>query len=111
MSGQRIQSYREFWPFYVSQHCNPVCRNLHFIGTSLVIAAVILGVFKSPWFFVAAPFCGYFFAWIGHFVFEKNRPATFQYPIWSLIADFHMYGYIVTGKMGSQVGSYCAPRR
>jgi hypothetical protein len=83
MSGQRIQSYREFWPFYVSQHCNRVCRNLHFVGTSLVIVALILGVVRSPWFFLAAPFCGYFFAWIGHFVFEKNRPATFQYPIFT----------------------------
>jgi hypothetical protein len=95
----RLASYEEFWPFYVSQHRNPVNRRLHFVGTSLVLASFVAGVFVSPLFFLAAPVAGYGFAWLGHFAFEKNKPATFSYPLWSLRGDFRMYRLMLLGQM------------
>ena len=95
----RYASYEEFWPFYVSQHRHPTNRRLHFAGTSLVLVALVLGVFVSPIFFLAAPVFGYGFAWLGHFAFEKNKPATFTYPLWSLRADFRMYRLLLLGGM------------
>lgn len=100
---RRIQTYREFWDFYVSQHLNPICRTLHFVGTLGAIACLIAGMIVSPVYFLAAPFAGYSLAWIGHFGFERNRPATFTYPIWSLISDFVMFSLIISGKMGAEV--------
>lgn len=100
MAEQRITSYREFWPFYVRQHSLPATRWLHFIGTSGALALIALAAaLPQPWLLLAALFCGYFFAWIGHFFFEKNRPATFTYPMLSLIGDFHMYGLMWLGRM------------
>ena len=97
---RRPSSYEEFWPFYVSQHMNPVCRALHFVGTALVIvclgAAVLL---VSRAWFLASPLAGYGFAWVGHFFFERNRPATFTYPLWSLRGDFRMYRLVLLGRM------------
>ena len=81
---KKFTSYEEFWPYYVAQHRNPTNRALHFVGTSLVIACLVAGFLVSPLWFVAMPFAGYGFAWAGHFLFERNRPATFTYPLWSL---------------------------
>ena len=94
-----FHSYEEFWPYYLDEHSHPTCRALHFAGTSLALAAVAAGVIVSPWWFAAAPVAGYLFAWIGHFVFEKNRPATFRYPLWSLRGDFRMYRLMWMGRM------------
>jgi hypothetical protein len=98
----RYASYEEFWPFYVSQHRDPTCRRLHFVGTTLVLASFVAGVLVSPWFFLAAPFAGYGFAWLGHFAFEKNKPATFTYPLWSLRGDFRMYRLMLLGRMARE---------
>lgn len=95
----RLRTYEEFWPFYVSQHMNPTCRTLHFVGTSLVYMVLVLAVLRSPLWLLAAPLIGYGFAWVGHFVFEKNRPATFTYPLWSLRGDFRMHRLMLLGKM------------
>lgn len=95
---QRYQSFGAFYPFYISEHQDPTSRRLHVIGTGLVIAALFAGVIVSPWFFAAAPIVGYFFAWVGHFFFEKNKPATLTYPLWSLMGDFRMFFEVVTGK-------------
>lgn len=95
----RYASYEEFWPFYVSQHLDPTNRALHFAGTSLVLACLALGIFVSPRWLLAMPVAGYGFAWVGHFFFEKNRPATFRYPLWSLRGDFRMYGLMLLGRM------------
>ena len=100
---KRYATYQAFWPHYVSEHRGRVTRLLHFVGTSLVLASLALGFLASPWFFLAAPFCGYGSAWVGHFVFERNRPATFRYPLWSLAADFHMYFLMCTGRMEREV--------
>ena len=100
MAEQRITTYREFWPFYVRQHSRPGTRLLHFIGTSGSLALIALAaVLPQPWLLLAAPFCGYFFAWIGHVFVEKNRPATFTYPLFSLMGDFQMYGMMWLGRM------------
>lgn len=104
-SSTHFQSFKEFWPFYVSQHLNPVCRTLHYIGTSLGITALVYIIVTSqPWwtfFLCFAP--AYACAWIGHFVFEKNRPATFRYPRWSFLADFVMLYYFLTGKITAEI--------
>ena len=100
---RRIETYEQFWPYYVSEHSHPVCRALHFIGTTLAILAIAAGAAISPRWFWAAPLAGYLFAWIGHFAFQKNRPATFRYPWWSLRADFRMYRYMWLGRMGREL--------
>jgi hypothetical protein len=99
----RLASYEEFWPFYVAQHRNPTNRALHFVGTSLVIACGVAGLLLSPVWFVAMPFAGYGFVWLGHFAFEKNKPATFTYPLWSLRGDFRMYFLMWRGRMDPEV--------
>ena len=101
--GERLGSYEAFWPFYVAQHSNRTNRRLHFIGTSLVLAALAASVFISLLWLVAAPVAGYGFAWVGHFVFERNRPATFTHPLWSLRGDFRMYRLMLLGKMDAEV--------
>ena len=97
---QRFSSFAEFYPYYLSEHANRTCRRLHFVGTSLVIGLFLAGLLIGPaWLFWLLPLAGYGFAWAGHFFFEKNRPATFQYPFYSLWADFVMYKDILTGKI------------
>lgn len=97
----RYASFREFYPYYLSEHRDPTCRRLHFVGSLLIvvlIVAVIAGVL-SPWWLLAIPLIGYGFAWVGHFFFEHNRPATFTYPLYSLIGDWVMFKDILTGKL------------
>lgn len=97
--GERYRSFSEFYPFYITEHVNVVSRRLHVIGTGLVIAAFIIGAFtQNAWWFLAMPVLGYGFAWVGHFFFEKNRPATFKYPLWSLMGDFRLFFETVGGK-------------
>lgn len=99
-----FRSYREFWPFYVSQHLKPATRFWHFIGTSCVFLGVIGAIVsRNWWFIVAIPVISYGLAWFSHFTFEHNKPATFGHPVWSLRADFQMYFYIATERMGSEV--------
>ncbi len=100
---KRFPTYKAFWPHYVAEHRGKLTRNLHFLGTSLCLLSLLLAVVVSPWFLLAAPFLGYGFAWIGHLVFEKNRPATFEYPLWSLAADFHMFALMCAGRMDREV--------
>ncbi len=101
--GERLASYEAFWPFYVSQHMNQTNRQLHFVGTSLVIAFLALAVVRNPLFALGCPLFGYGFAWVGHFFFERNRPATFTYPLWSLRGDFRMYRLMLLGRMGPEL--------
>jgi len=97
---KRFQSFAEFYPYYLSEHLNPTCRKLHFAGTTLVLAiAVAMIATRQWWLGLLLPIAGYGFAWVGHFAFEKNRPATFTYPRWSLAADFVMYWQLLTGKI------------
>jgi hypothetical protein len=99
----RFETYEDFWPYYVSEHAKPVTRALHFAGTSCALASLVLGLVVSPWWFAAALPLGYAFAWVGHFFVERNRPATFTYPLWSLRGDFRMFRLILLGKMGPEL--------
>lgn len=100
MSAARFANFAEFYPYYLSEHSDRTCRRLHFVGTSLVIGLTIASaVTAQPWLLLTLPVVGYGFAWTGHFFFEKNRPATFKYPFYSLYGDFVMYKDIVTGKI------------
>jgi hypothetical protein len=101
---RRFASFEEFWPFYVSEHRKPITRALHFVGSTAALSIAVSAVATGhPWLLLAAPVVGYGFAWVGHFVFEKNRPATFTYPVYSFLADWVMYGKILTGTMGAEV--------
>ena len=99
----RLTTFEEFWPFYVSQHSRSSTRALHFAGTTMVLGSLAAGLLASPWLVLAAFPLGYGPAWIGHFFFEKNRPATFTYPLWSLRGDFRMYVLMLTGRMAPEV--------
>jgi hypothetical protein len=100
MTTSKIASFAEFYPFYLSEHSNRMCRRLHFLGsTGVILCLVMLFVTLSGWWLLAALFCGYGAAWVGHFVFEKNRPATFTYPLWSLACDWLMYRDMLRGRV------------
>jgi hypothetical protein len=95
-----FQSFAEFYPYYLQEHGNPTCRRLHFVGTFLVlsiVASVLAGA--SALLLLSLPVVGYGFAWVGHYVFEKNRPATFKYPFYSLAGDFVMFKDVLTGRI------------
>ncbi|HQX55328.1 MAG TPA: DUF962 domain-containing protein [Pyrinomonadaceae bacterium] len=99
-----INDYSEFWDFYVSEHSLPMTRALHFSGTSLGIALMIFFVATGRWYFFPAFFVvGYGFAWFAHFVIEKNKPASFRFPLWSFISDFKMIWFMISGRMAAEV--------
>jgi hypothetical protein len=98
--NRRYDKFRDFYPYYLSQHQNQTCRRLHFVGTSVAIAAVCYAVTTWTWWVLwLCPIMGYLPAWIGHSIFERNRPATFEYPIYSLIGDFAMFKDILIGRI------------
>lgn len=101
---ERIGSFEEFWPYYLTQHRHPVSRGLHLAGTLLALICLALALTASPLWGLAAPLCGYGLAWLGHFAFERNRPATFRYPLWSLRADWRMFRRMLTGRLNPQDG-------
>ena len=104
MKRDAFGSYREFWAFYVGEHRRPLTRRLHFIGTTGAIFGIAAAIiFANVWLLVLAPVFAYGLAWAGHFWVEKNSPATFRYPLWSLLADFHMYALMLTGRMDDEV--------
>ncbi len=98
MSG--YSSFAEFYPFYLSEHGNRRCRRMHFIGSTLVLAVIVLALASGQlrWLWLT-PVAGYGFAWLGHFAFERNRPATFKHPLYSLMGDWVMYGQMLRGKI------------
>ncbi|XUU60893.1 Mpo1-like protein [Erythrobacter sp. HA6-11] len=100
----RYKTFTEFWPFYLREHSKPATRALHYIGTTLVVCIAIYAFLTQSWLLLLAlPVAGYFFAWLAHFTVEKNRPATFTYPLWSLFADFKMWAYWLTGRLGQEL--------
>lgn len=99
-----FSSYEEFWPYYVSQHLSAACRFLHFVGTCAAFAVIAAAAVSQQWLLLlAAPVAGYGFAWVGHFVIEKNKPATFRFPLWSLRGDMRMYRYMVLFRMQAEI--------
>jgi hypothetical protein len=100
MNQERYRSFGDFYPFYLSEHSNKVSRRLHFTGTSIAAALLITAAITQRWWLVAVALVqGYAFAWVGHYFFERNKPATFRYPAFSLMGDWRLWWEILTGKL------------
>ena len=97
---RKFNSFSEFYPFYLDEHKDNLNRRLHFTGTLLVIIFLIYTIVTQKWIIlILLPVLGYGFAWLGHFFFEKNKPATFKYPLYSLMGDWVMFKDIIIGKV------------
>ncbi len=104
MTSREYRSFKDFYPFYLTQHNSKINIALHFIGTLLVVFLLIYSILsKNGYFLLLIPIFGYGFAWVGHFFFQKNKPATFKYPIWSLFADFLMFYHVLTLQIEDQL--------
>ena len=96
----RYTRFADFYPYYLQEHSHPVCRRLHYVGSLLVLAILAYAIGTQQWLWLLAmPFAGYGFAWVGHFVFEKNRPATFKYPLYTFMGDWVMLKDAFTGRI------------
>ncbi len=101
---KRAQSYEEFWPLYLHEHRHPATRGFHLFGTALAVVLLCLAaLWGSWWLLLAAVVVGYAFAWLSHAFIEKNKPATFTHPFWSLISDFRMLGCWLTGRLEGEL--------
>ncbi|PCK31232.1 DUF962 domain-containing protein [Pseudoalteromonas piscicida] len=99
-NNKEFNSFSSFYPYYLAEHKNKTCRRLHFVGSTLVLGILVYSIFSAQWELLwLLPVAGYGFAWVGHFFFEKNKPATFQYPLYSLMGDWVMYKDIIRGKV------------
>ena len=97
---KKYTSFTEFYPFYLSQHQNLTCRRLHFSGSALIVLVIAYVIYTQQYVALfSLPVIGYGFAWVGHFMFEKNRPATFTYPVWSLMGDWKMFWQMLTRQL------------
>lgn len=100
----RKASYAEFWPFYLREHAEPGTRRLHYAGTALSIAILVFALATQTWWMlILPPVAGYFFAWVSHAFIERNKPATFIHPWWSLISDFRMFFLFLTGRIDGEL--------
>jgi hypothetical protein len=101
MSGRdRFATFADFYPFYLSEHSNRVSRRLHFTGTTIALVLLAMAILLQAWWLAALALVqGYGFAWVGHFFFEHNKPATFRYPGFSFMGDWRLWWEMVTGKI------------
>ncbi len=101
---QRFKTFEEFWPFYLREHARPATRAFHYAGTSIVLLIALAALLTGNWWLlIAMPIAGYAFAWASHAAIERNRPATFTYPAWSLRADFRMWWLWLTGRLDREL--------
>jgi hypothetical protein len=104
MAERKYHTLKDFYPYYLTEHSDATCRTLHYIGTSIFLLIVVWAVIDFHWWkIVLMPVIGYGFAWFGHFVFEKNKPATFQYPAFSFASDFIMLFHFATGQIDKKL--------
>jgi len=97
---KKYTNFRSFYPYYLTEHSDLTNRTLHFIGTAGLLGILAAAVVLQKWWLLSLiPVCGYGFAWVGHFFIEKNKPATFTYPLYSLASDFLMFWHILTGQI------------
>ena len=97
---RRYASFAAFYPYYLGEHANRSCRRLHFVGSCTVLLVLALAIVqRQPWWLLGMPLAGYGFAWVGHFFFEKNRPATFSHPWYSLLGDLRMFADLLRGRV------------
>ncbi len=102
--ADRITTYAAFWPYYLREHANPRTRAIHALGTALGLALLVVGLLSGPWWLMpAAGVVGYAFAWGSHVLVERNRPATFAYPAWSLYSDLRLAWLMATGRLGPEL--------
>ena len=98
------ETFAEFWPYYLQEHSQASTRGWHYFGTLLAILVLVLIIISQKWILLPLAFvCGYLFSWLSHCWVECNKPATFTYPLWSIMADFKMLLYFLTGKMGREL--------
>ena len=96
----QFNSFAQFSPYYLSEHQNLTCRRLHFVGSTLILALLAYSLMSEQWMLLwCVPILGYGFAWVGHFFFEHNKPATFKYPFYSLLGDWIMFKDILLGNI------------
>lgn len=109
---REFRSFADFWPYYLSEHARPATRATHFFGTAVAILMLaLLAATGDLWFLLAAAVGGYGPAWISHLFIERNRPATFRYPFWSLLGDFRMFFMASSGRLGAELQRHqIAPR-
>ncbi|MBS1496372.1 MAG: DUF962 domain-containing protein [Bacteroidetes bacterium] len=101
---KKYKTFASFYPYYLTEHSDSSNRTLHFLGTLGLIIILILAIVLQKWWMLALiPVCGYGFAWVGHFFIEKNKPATFTYPLYSLASDFVMFWHIITGQINKKL--------
>lgn len=103
---KKYKTFRAFYPYYLTEHGDAANRRLHFIGTAGLIAILITAIILKKWWMLALiPVCGYGFAWAGHYFIEKNKPATFTYPLYSLASDFVMFWDTITWQIGKKLSA------
>jgi hypothetical protein len=112
MSGsQPLRTFADFYPFYLGEHTNPMCRRLHFTGTTIAAVLIVTAVVTQRWWLLAlALVVGYAFAWVGHYFFEHNRPATFKYPVLSFMGDWRLWWDILTGRQSIRAVRHAGPQ-